>query len=673
MRPTLVRRLWPRRWPPSENFSLLTLAVAVGLTTGAGVWLFKHGFEFFEETYRHSLLAALGEALGPWAIVPVLALAGLIVGALLARFIGEERHHGVAAILEATALSGGRLRYKRIPVKALLAAFSIGAGASVGPEDPSVQIGANLGSFLGQRLRLSDDRVRLLVAAGVASGIAAAFRAPIAGVFFALEIILGDLSTSSFGAVVLSAVVASVFTQAIEGGGHELGIHSYSLGGPQELPLYILLAVLMAPISAAFIRMLYWQHDFWRHLKLSQPLKTMLAGAIVGLIAVFLPEIMGTGRETMNDLLNANGVDFALPVLAALVVAKMVATSISLGGGFVGGMFAPSLFVGAAFGSLFGHLANILFPASVSANPAAYAMAGMAAAMTGVIRAPITAVLLLFELTGDYNLILPIMLVTSVCLLVVERIAPDGIYQLGLARKGMRLSYGRDTDLMQTITAGDAMTAVEQQVVRANLPASQLEAEFAKTNTHGLIVVDEADKLFGIVTLQDLSRARVDGGLEAKTVGDISTRDVITIATQDRISDALRLIGRRDLGRLPVVSPNDPHKIVGVLRRRDILRSYDIALQRKLEGLQRGQQVRLAAFSEHEVIELRIEPGSPADGALIRDIAWPEGSIVAAVRRHGRQIVPDGATALQVNDYLTVVTRNAQQADLAGLVKKSNE
>ena len=663
-----MRRLWPGRWPPSENFSLLALAVAVGLTTGAGVWLFKHGFEFFEEAYRHTLLETLGGALGPWAIVPVLALAGLIVGLLLTRFIGEERHHGVAGIMEAVALSGGRLRYKRIPIKGLLAAFSIGAGASVGPEDPSVQIGANLGSLFGQRLHLSDDRVRLLVAAGVASGVAAAFKAPIAGVFFALEIILGDLSTGSFSVVVLASVIASVFTQAVEVGGHELGIHSYSLGGPEELPLYILLGVVMAPISAAFIRLLYWQHDVWHHFNLPRPLKTMLAGALVGLIAVFLPQIMGTGRETMNDLLNANGVEFALPVLAAMVVAKMLATTISLGGGFVGGMFAPSLFVGAAFGSLFGHIANNIFPGTLSANPAAYAMAGMAAAMTGVIRAPITAVLLLFELTGDYKLILPIMLVTSVCLLVVERIAPDGIYQLGLARKGMRLSYGRDTDLMQTITAGDAMTAVDNQIVAANLPASQLEAEFDKTNTHGLLVVDADGRLFGIVSLQDLSRERINGTLAGKTVGDMCTRDVLTVTASDQISDALRLIGRRDLGRLPVVSPTDPREIVGVLRRRDILRSYDIALQRKLEGLQRGQQVRLAAFSEHEVIALRIEPGSVADGALIRDIRWPEGSIVAAVRRRGHQIVPDGTTALEADDHLTVVTTSEHRAELAALV-----
>ncbi|MFO7323201.1 MAG: chloride channel protein [Chloroflexota bacterium] len=652
----LWRRLWPGRWPPSENFTLLALAIAVGLTTGGGVLLFKHGFAFFEEIYRQPLLHALGDTLGRWAIVPVLALGGLIVGAVKQRFIGVERHHGVAGIMEATALAGGRLRYGRMPMKALLASFSIGAGASVGPEDPSVQIGANLGSMFGQRLHLSDERVRLLVAAGVASGIAAAFRAPIAGVFFALEVILADLSTSAFGVVVLASVVASVLTQALEAGGPELGIQNYTLGGPQQIPLYVLLAVLVAPVSAAYIRLLYWQHDFWHERRLPAPVKTMLAGAIVGLIAAFLPEIMGTGRETMNRLLNADSDDFTLTVLAALVVAKMVATTISLGGGFVGGMFAPSLFVGAAFGSLYGHIVTSLLPTPVAANPAAYAVTGMAATMTGVIRAPITTVLLLFELTNDYNLILPVMLVVAVSLLVVERIAPDGIYHLGLARKGIRLSYGRDTDLMQTIMAGDAMTPAAAYLIQASLPAERLEAEFRKRNTHGLIVVDAEGDLFGIVTIQDLARALGNGGLEGLSAGDICTRDVLTVTPETPISDALRLIGQRDVGRLPVVDARNPRKVVGMLRRHDILRSYDMALQRKLEALRRGRQVRLATFTRQEVVELRVQPHAPVANRQIQEIDWPDGTIVAAIHRRGETITPHGSTVVRDGDLLTIVT-----------------
>ncbi|MCC7447470.1 MAG: chloride channel protein [Anaerolineae bacterium] len=669
----LSRSLWKRLgWSPSENTLLLALAVAVGITTAGGIWLFRHGFEFFQAIYRESLLDGLLRGLGVWAIIPILALAGLIVGAIMDRFIGEERHHGVAGIMESAALAGGRLRYRRMPIKAGLASFSIGAGASVGPEDPSVQIGANLGSMFGQWLHLSDERMRLLVAAGAASGIAAVFRAPIAGVFFALEVILGDLSTSAFGVVVLAAVIASIVTQSIDPGSFELGIRSYALGGIGEVPFYIVLGVLVAPLSALFIRLLYWQHDTWHHIQhrlhLSRPVKTMLAGIVVGLIAVFLPQIMGTGSEVVNAFLNQKPGEFTIGLLLALTIGKMLATTISLGGGFVGGMFAPSLFVGAAFGGAFGLIVNQLFPtAGLTANPAAYAMVGMAAAMTGVIRAPITAVLLLFELTGDYTLILPIMLVAAVSLLVVDRLAPDGIYQFGLARKGVRLAQGRDIDLLQTVTVGEAMTT-DPQLVPADLPASQLQAEFDRTNTHGLLVVNGGHALYGIVTLQDLAKASEVAGFADKTVGDICTCDLITVTPDDSIATAFRKISLRDVGRLPVIAAEDSNQVVGMLRRRDMIRAYDIALQRKIEGQYRAGQVRLETYSQGRVIELRVERGAVADGKLISQITWPEGSIVATIRRRSRAIVPRGSTRLQAGDVLTVVMTGDQEAALRRLV-----
>ncbi|MEO8611613.1 MAG: chloride channel protein [Chloroflexota bacterium] len=660
-------RWWPGKWPPSENTLLFTLAIAVGLGTAVGVWLFQKGIEVFQEFYQKTLLDSPLHNIAPWSIIIVLGLAGLIVGFLKDRYVGEERHHGVAGIMEATALAGGRLRYRRMPMKAALASFSIGAGASVGPEDPSVQIGANLGSMFGQWLRLSDERVRLLVAAGVACGIACAFQAPITGVFFALEVILGDLSVSSSGVVVLAAVVATVFTQTLEQSGAELGIRTYALGGPSQLPFYILLGLLVAPLSAIFIRMLYWQHDLWHEFKLPHPVKTMLAGIVVGAIAVFIPQVMGTGRETMNALLNGNTAEFTLLLLLALVVGKMLATTISLGGGFVGGMFAPALFVGAAFGFAFGVIANALFPGMFSANPAAYAMAGMAAAMTGVIRAPITANLLLFELTRDYNLILPIMLATSVCLIVVERLAPDGIYHLGLKRKGIQLAYGRDIDLMQVITVGEAMNT-KAQTIPATLPAMQLETEFAKTNTHGLIVLDEEGLLFGIITLQDLARAREAGELENHTAGDICTREVLTVTPESPLSTALKLVSPNDVGRLPVVDSDNPRKVVGLLRRRDIVRAYDIALQRKMDERHLARHVRLEAYSQQHIMEMRVKLKAPADGKLISELSWPQGSIVASIRRGGSPIIPHGSTRLLAGDLLTVVTTPADEHLLVKMI-----
>src|SRR5260221_2075491 len=214
--------------------------------------------------------------------------------------------------------------------------------------------------------------------------------------------------------------------------------------------------------------------------------------------------------------------------MIALAIGKMLATTISLGGGFVGGMFAPALFVGAALGRAYGRLLFTMSNGTMSATPAAFAIAGMAAAMTGVIRAPITAVILLFELTNDYNLILPIMLTTVVCLFLVERLAPDGLYHLGLARKGIRLARGRDIDLLQTVTVGEAMSK-DVQTIPAVLPASQIAAEFNKTGTHGLMVVDERGLLYGVLTRTHLERTAQAGDLNGKTAGDICTRDPLVV------------------------------------------------------------------------------------------------------------------------------------------------
>lgn len=654
---------------PRENATLLALAVSVGISTGIGVWLFRQGIDVFGVVYSQSLVHGIFRGFGVWAIIPVMGLAGLIVGFLMDRLIGEERHHGVAGIIESVALSGGRLRAWRMPIKAILAAFSIGAGASVGPEDPSVQIGANLGSLFGQWLRMSDERVKLLVAAGAASGIAGAFHAPIAGVFFALEAILGDFSTSAFGVVVLAAVVTTILTRAIDPSGAELGNWSYSLGNLQEIPFYVLLGLLIAPVSALFIKLYYWQSDLWHHLKITRPAKTLIAGLMVGLIAVFFPTVMGTGRDTMNQLLGQQILNVSIGFLIALAIGKILATMISLGGGFVGGMFAPSLFVGAALGRAYGELLTTLSNGTTSANPPAFAIAGMAAAMTGVIRTPITAIILLFELTDDYNLILPIMLTTVICLFLVERLAPDGIYQLGLARKGFRVSRGQDIDVMQGVTVKEAMS-VNVQTVPKSLPALQAEAEFARTHTHGLVVADTNGVLFGVFTLQDYERAREDGSLDQKTVGEICTREVISVTPDDPVSKALQLMSGRDLGRLPVVASNNPGQVLGILRRRDIARAYEIALQRKIEGQLQSEQVRLAATSNAHVIELRVNADSPVANHAIRDVAWPKGSIVATIRRNRQTIVPQGDTKLQSGDILTVVAAAGHEQALMSIVAK---
>jgi CIC family chloride channel protein len=222
---------------------------------------------------------------------------------------------------------------------------------------------------------------------------------------------------------------------------------------------------------------------------------------------------------------------------------------------------------------------------------------------------------------------------------------------------------------MQTLTVGEAMSD-KLQIVRADLSADLLEAEFDKTDTHGLLVVDDDGLLCGIVTLQDLGRARERGGVEGRTVGDISTHDVVTVTPDDSLAEALAMVSAKDYGRLPVVDTDSPRRLVGLLRRRDIIRAYDIALQRKLDERHTQRQIRLAAYSEGRVLDLQVKPGSQADGHSISQLPWPEGSIVAAIKRRGHMIVPHGSTVLLAGDWLTLMAGTDDETVLRSITSK---
>ncbi len=652
----------------SENTTLLILAVAVGVASALGVWMFDQAIALFQSLFvDHMARTWLAPILGAAALIFTLVLGGLIVGWMMEHFIGEERHHGVAGIMQAEALGGGRLRYNRMPIKALASALSLGAGASVGPEDPSVQIGANLGSFFGQKLHLSDERVRLLVAAGGGSAIAAVFHAPIAGVFFAIEVILnGEFATRSFGVVVLACVVSSVVTQAIGGTEPEFGSLTYTLGALWEMPLFVLLGLLLAPVCVIFVRAVYWQHDLWHRYahRLPRPLRTALAGALVAIVGIFLPQILSTGRTTMMEVLNAPGFEYGIALLLALGAAKIIMTALSLAGGFVGGMFAPSLFVGIMFGGAFGRIVTSIFPVGEVSDPRTYAIAGMAAVMAGVVRAPITAIMLVFEITDDYRLILPIMLASVVCVYVAERFEPDGMYAYGLARAGIRLKQTRDIDLMQSLSVREAMITPAPSIQR-DQPLNALRTGLRDQKAHGLVVVDAHNHLVGIATLSDLRRA-FDAGITEGKVEDIAVKDVITTAPDEPLWTAVRNMGQRGIERLPVIDPATK-EVVGVLSRNSIMRTYNQAIMRKIEQQHSEEQARLQALTGAHVVDYLVRPGAEIAGKKIKEVKWPPESTVAAIRRGERLIVPHGDTDIKLWDTLTVVSEPSSDSALARL------
>ncbi|MBX3082676.1 MAG: chloride channel protein [Anaerolineae bacterium] len=651
----------------SENAGLFLLATLLGLVTGIGIWIFRAAIDGFHEIFSVWLASnILGSTLGPVAFVLSLALAGAVVGLIMDRFIGEERHHGVAGIIEAVAVSGGRLRYHRIPYKAIASALSLGAGASVGPEDPSVQIGANLGSWFGQGLRLREEHIRLLVAAGAASAIAAAFKAPIAGVFFAIEVVLnGAFETRSFGVIVLAAVISSAFTQAVEPM-PEIGPFTYSLGSPLEIPLFVPLGLIVGIVSALFMRAVTWQHDLWHHyVHLPRPIKTALAGAMVGLVAIFLPQIMGTGREFMGEVLNGHG-EFTILFLLLIVVGKILMTAVSMAGGFVGGIFAPTLVAGVALGAAYGDILKAAFPTAMATNPQAYAIAGMAALMAGVVRSPITAIMLVFELTNDYRLILPIMLATAVSVFAAEHIHRLGIYMDGLQRKGVFLTPGRDIDLMQGVLVEDAMLKPAPSI-SASASLGDLRDALRKQHINSLCVIGEQNELMGIVTLSDLQRAYKPDGDRELTVGDICTREVITVYPDDVLWTAIRQMSLHDIGRLPVVKRNS-REVIGFIGRHGIMRAYNIAINRKMADQHVAERIRLNALTGGHAFEFSVPAASGVVNKAIKDIAWPSDSVVASITRNGKFLIPHGDSVLVAGDLLTIVADPELTADLRELI-----
>jgi CIC family chloride channel protein len=654
MRTKLINKYASRmtNWRSNESVILSVAAVLVGVSSGAGIWFFKQMIDFFHTLFFTDLYG-LFSPLGTWTIAIIPIIGGLVVGLIAYFAIGIERHHGVAGIMEAVALASGRLRYKRVPAKALVSAISIGAGASVGPEDPSVQIGANLGSMFGQGLHMSDDRVRALVAAGAAAGIAAAFNAPIAGVFFALEIVLGEIAGSAFWVVVVASVASSAVTQALSGVQPAFAVPAYAYRTASELPFYLVLGLLAGPTSAMYIRMLYRAQDILHQWPIPRWLKPAVVGIAVGVSGIFLPQLFGVGYDTIEKIIA--GGQMAVWLLLALLAGKMILTSLSIAGGFMGGVFAPALYLGATLGAAYGYIAQLIFP-NLALNPAAFAMVGMAAVLAGAVHSPLTAIILLFEMTNDYRIILPLMFAVAISLYISQRMQSDSVYTLGLARHGIRLERGKDVEVLEALTVDEVMQT-DVMTFKASDTLISAADILLKTRHHGLPVLDEHGDLVGILTIQDIDRAKDKQQKDHIMVGEACTKELLVAYPDETIGSALRKMGARDIGRLPVVSRENEKKLVGLLRRSDMVRAYDIALTRRAALRHRAHQVRLGAISDErmDVTEMIVEAGAPCAGKRISETQWPRNCVLASLRRGRRVLIPHGDTVVKPGDVLVIV------------------
>jgi CIC family chloride channel protein len=552
---------------------LAALALLIGAGAGLGAIVFRFLIRGFTELFSgYSDPSDLGHftnphvpVLGPFIVLVVPVIGGLLYGPLVYRFAPEARGHGVPEVMLAVHSKQGRIRGRVPIVKALASALCIGSGGSVGREGPIVQIGSAIGSWVGRVTRMPGHELRLLVACGAAGGVAATFNAPIAGVFFALELILRDFQTRAFGIVVLSSVVATAVGRIAFGSGAFLHLPSFHLVSALEYPLYAVLGLLAALAGIAFMRTLYGAEDFADRIwKGPAWLRPAVGGLLLGVLLLVLPEMYGVGYPVLEG---AIGGKYVLGLLLAFLVGKIAATSLTLAIGGSGGVFAPSLFMGAMLGSAFGLGAHDLLP-TATAGAGAYGLVGMGAVFAAAGRAPITAVLIVFELTGDYSIILPLMLAVVIATGISRRLSVDSIYTLKLRRRGIDI----ERPALGGPLAGLRVAAAMQPPPRslpANAGMAEATAAFLRERRGALPVIDDAGLLLGILSVREVERDIDSEEADAAALAE----DAPELFADQELVAAVEILAVDDREAAPVLAP-DTRRLVGWIEHRDLLRAY---------------------------------------------------------------------------------------------------
>jgi CIC family chloride channel protein len=634
------------RWLRGSRSGLFLLALAVGVGSGLGAVVFRYLISAF--TWLATGHAAFGQqgyvgsAHLPWlglvffVVIPVIG--GLLYGPLIYNWAREARGHGVPEVMIAVAENGGRIRPQVTGVKAVASALCIGVGGSVGREGPIVQIGSALASSLGQRIKMPEDRLRILVACGAAGGIAATFNAPITGVFFGVEIILREFSIEALFTVMLAAMLADITAIPF------LGDRPFLSGFPPGIVLHharnyllvALLAVIAALMGLAFKSVLYKTEDLWDLLWKGRPewARPAVGGIALGLLLLAIPQMYGVGYPVMYK---ATAGQYALWFLVLLAFAKIAACSLTIGIGGSGGVFAPSLFVGVTSGMAFGEVVHHIFGAGAG-QPALYAVVAMGAVFASAARAPLTSLASVVEMTGDFALTLPVMLAVAIAAATSRALSYGTIYTTKLLRRGTDIDRITPWRALQDLKVADAMRALPAPLPAAGEPSSP-NGQHARAVT----------LLPGPVT---------------------GRRDPQALFAGESLGQALRQLVVYGRDGLPVLS-EDGQRVLGWVTNNRVLQT----VAHKINTAQvQTAQAQLAAewalpdpesalrepptpLRGYQILEVTIEAGSPAAGRALRTITWPPGANVVSVLRNRRIRDPDPALTLSPGDQIILLTR----------------
>lgn len=559
-------------------------SIVIGIVSGFGAILFYLGLSLFS----NYILGGIGGYYPPspggelslfshpatnvnWLLFLLPAVGGLIAGIIIYTYAPEAEGHGTDAVIDAYNNKRGFIR-KRVPlIKAISSMITIGFGGSAGREGPIAQIGAGFGSTLATYLKLSDRERRIMVICGTAAGIGSIFKAPLGGAIFAIEVLYkGDMETEGLVPAFISSTIAYSIFSSFFGWGQIFATPSFKFTTPTELIFYGILGILCAATAILFVIIFYGLRDrVFRPLKIKPHFKPAIGGVLVGILALSFPQVLGTGYGWVQIAMNGDLIKISIILMMALVLVKMLATSFTISSGGSGGVFAPTLVIGAMIGGAFGQIMNLVFPNIVS-QPGAYVIVGMGALLAGVAKVPIAAIIMVSEMAGNYNLLAPMMVASTLAYVLSGRWT---IYEKQVENRASSPAHRREmtVDILDRAMVKDAMTT---NIITVNLSLSVQEVLelIHKYGYTGFPVVDN-QKLVGIITFEDAEKVSYNkrGTAEVK---DAMTKDLITAEPEDSLEDALMELLDKKIGRLPVVDSNDPTKLVGILTKLDIIRTH---------------------------------------------------------------------------------------------------
>jgi CIC family chloride channel protein len=558
-----------------EYGKLNVLAALIGVFGALIAIAFRWMITAFQELFYLGG-SPMDNPLGMWIVV-VPAIGAVFVGVIVYWFAPEVKGAGVADVMRSVVANRARFRARVPALKALASSITLGSGGAGGREGPIVQIGASFASAVGQALKLTSTELRIMVACGAAGAIAATFNTPIAGAVFALELLLLEFRTRSFIPLIISTVFATLVSRIFLGDFPTFDIvFEYKLENPYELGFYLALGVLAGLGGVLFIKVYYKIEDAFDSISLPMYIKPVIGALFVGAIGLFYPEALGVGYDSVASVLNSSleapsAPAMAMVFLAILFVLKMLATSLTLGSGGSAGLFGPSLFLGAMLGAAFGILVNEVSPFG-TASYGAYAMVGMAAVFASTSRATLTAILMLFEMTSAYEIILPLMFACVVADAVSSLLSKETIYTAKLAKQGIKYVQDLSVNILESAKVKDAMTP-DYTAVKEDTPLRKVVDMHLYTGRKGFPVVSDDGRLKGVITLTDVRKA-FEGDKRDALVKDVMTKRVVTVYPDETLQTAMEKMVLRKFGHLPVVDPNKPNRIIGMLDREAILDRY---------------------------------------------------------------------------------------------------